>query len=152
MNRKCPIDMITPEMFDFLDRSPDWRRLYYIQLHRALQEMADLSEFLNPAQLPMGHLDIIFRDRDRQFAMVVIRPDSPDTRPRHPHKALDLVEYLIGWAIGTENIHAAAIAEMDARYPQLRLLTSSDLMPAQIRAGRVRPGNWLKRAYKAIFG
>jgi hypothetical protein len=68
-----------------------------------------------------------------------------------PRFDLDLVEYLIEWCSGIKHETEAEIIEMDERYPELRKLTETELMPAAMVYSPLRPGEWLKRVFKAIF-
>lgn len=143
--------MITPEMFQVFNWSESQRRLHYGNLKKACHKMADLIGILVPAQRADGFIDLGVANKRDTFWIAITRPGMPDGRPDFPRRDLDLIEYLIEWAIGVERHAANEIFEMDQQYPELRKLSLSELLPAQRTSAARAVWNWLKMAFKAIF-
>jgi hypothetical protein len=143
--------MITPEMYNQFDWSVATRRMHYGQLMNALMQSQDMLYILSGAQSPDAFLDLALADRNGEFWMPLSRPGIPDRRPDLPRRDLDLVEFLIEWATGVRNHAQAEIIEMDHKYPELRKLTGTQLLPVDLIYHRIRPVNWLKRRFNAIF-
>jgi hypothetical protein len=143
--------MITPEMYQVFDRVVANRRMYYGKLNNALLQMTDLLLMLRKAMESGGQLDLALRDRDWTYWIALTRPGMPDPGLNFPRRDLALIEYLSEWACGVKYHATAEIMEMDFRYPELRSLKSSDLMPASMTYVSPEAGNCLKRAFKSIF-
>lgn len=144
--------MITNEMFSVFDQLPGNRQSHYVALNRALGLMTELLLQLRIAVESGHHLDMGFRDREGTLWVPLTRPGMPDPRPGFPRRDLALIEWVSEWAAGVKHHATADIMEMDLRYPELRNLRGTDLIPCSTRDRNLRPGNWLKRGFKAIFG
>ena len=144
--------MLTSDQWQSFDWSPAIRRIYYGRLKNIRDQMMDMQLILEIAQRPAGFLDIGLRDRNGNFWLAVTRPGMPVGQTGIPRRDLDLIEYLMEWGSGVKNHALVDLAEMEGRYPELRYLKGTEIMPAKMIYRRLGRRNWLKRALKWIFG
>jgi hypothetical protein len=143
--------MITPEMFATFDWSEDARRRYYARMVNIVKQTGDLLHTMSTATHTDRYLDMGLGTRDRIFWFPLIRPVGEDILPQVGGRRGPLVDYLTEWVAGIMHHATAELMEMDARYPELRQLKGSELMPAEMVYRRIRPLNWLKRVLRSIF-